>query len=69
MDTQQKVANKKTRQATPECTHPIRGSESQTSYPRVPIVRQAIPGFNEKPPWIKGTAEPKRGEGQGREEE
>ena len=25
----------KTRQASPECTQPIRGSESQTSYPRV----------------------------------
>ena len=23
--------------------------------------RQAIPGFNEKTPWIKGTAEPQQG--------
>ena len=48
-----KVDNQKTRQTIPECTHPIRGSESQTSYPRVHIVRQAIPGFNKKTPQIK----------------
>ena len=48
-----KVINQKTRQASPECTHPIRGSQSQTSYPRVHIARQAIPRFNGKTPWIK----------------
>ena len=37
-----------TRQATPECTCPIRGSGSQTGYPRMHITRQAIPGFNVK---------------------
>ena len=37
----------------PECTCLIGGPESQTSYPRVHIVRQVIPGFNEKTPWIK----------------
>ena len=30
-----KVINQKIRQASPECTHPIRGLESQTSYPKV----------------------------------
>ena len=49
-----KVIYQKTRQASPECTHPIRGSESQTSYPRVHLARQAIPGFNGETPWIKG---------------
>ena len=39
-----------TRQATPECICPIGGPASQTGYPRVHIVRQAIPGFNEKTP-------------------
>ena len=37
-----------TRQATPECTCPIRGSGSQTGYPRMHITRQALPGFNIK---------------------
>ena len=35
-----------TRQVTPECTCPIRGSGSQTGYPRMHITRQAIPGLN-----------------------
>ena len=41
LDTQQKVANHTTRQATPECTGPenpdmlSQGAHSQTSYPRV----------------------------------
>ena len=48
-----KGSQPKTREATPECTCPIRGSGSQTGYPRVHITRQAIPGFNEKTSWIK----------------
>ena len=43
-----KGSQPQTRQATPEWTCPIRGSGSQTGYPRVHITRQAIPGFNEK---------------------
>ena len=42
-----------TRQATPECTCPIRGSGSQTSYPRVQITRQAMLGVNESTPLDK----------------
>ena len=55
------MINQKIRQASPECTHPIRSSESQTSYPRVHTTRQAIPGFNGETPWIKrGAADPQR---------
>ena len=39
-----------TRQASPECTQPIKGPESQASYPRVCITRQAIPEFNGRIP-------------------
>ena len=52
-------------------------SESQTGYPRVHIVRQAIPGFSEKTPWIeRGLQSPrqrgrerKTGEDRGRQRE
>ena len=58
----------KTRQASPECTQPIRGLESQTSYPRVCINRQAIPEFNGRIPYIKGRLQnPRREKKQARE--
>ena len=48
---------------------PIRGLESQTGFPRVHTVRQAIPGFSEKTPWIKGDHRaPARGQEEGRNE-
>ena len=56
--TPKKGSQPQTRQATPECTCPIRGLGSQTSYPRVNITRQAMPEFNERTPQIKRAAEP-----------
>ena len=35
-----------TRQASPQCIWPIRALGSQTHYPRIHQVRQAIPEFN-----------------------
>ena len=70
IDNLTKVINQKTGQASPECTHPIRGLESQTSYPRVHTARQAIPGFNGINTLDKrGTAEPLRESGRGGKKE
>ena len=65
-----KVINQKTKiyQDSPECIHPIRGSEGQTSYLRVHIARQAIPRFIGKTPWIKGHCRTPEGERKKRKE-
>ena len=63
-----KVDNQKIRKASPECSHPIRGSESQTSYPRMHKARQAIPRFNGKTPWKRGLQNPSKGKEEEREQ-